>query len=124
MATGKNRFGDIISKCWQDAAFKQRFLTDPKAVLAEFEIEVPAGLNVKVVENTDDTLFLTIPPKPVRGELSDKDLEGVSGGAGGTVARPNQILRPGVVSSITPTLIHTAAGNTTCDSHSKDCVPW
>jgi hypothetical protein len=123
MATGKNRFSEIISKCWLDTAFKQRFLTDPKAVLAEFEIELPAGLNVKVVENTDDTIYLTIPPKPVRGELSDSDLEGVSGGAGGA-AKPAQVVRPGVAHQLVTILVHTAAGNTTCDQHSKDCVPW
>ena len=29
------RLGDRFAACWKDAALKTRFMTDPKAVLAE-----------------------------------------------------------------------------------------
>ena len=29
--------------CWKDEALKARFMADPKAVLAEYDMPVPAG---------------------------------------------------------------------------------
>lgn len=113
----KKRFGEIISKCWSDTAFKQRFLTDPKTVLAEFDIEVPEGLDVKVVENTDNTMYLTLPTKPPHpGELSDDQLDNVSGGTGMVK------LNPAIVKFRTKVLVTSALDNT-C-SQGKECIPW
>lgn len=125
MGEDNKKFGELVSKCWADGAFKQRFLTDPKKVLAEFEIEVPDGLNVKVVENTDDTMHITLPAKPTRSELSDDQLDSVSGGAGvtniakvsATSARTIQYAKFRTVT------VHTSAGAYTC-STGTECVPW
>ncbi len=54
----------IVAKAWSDDAFKQRMLADPAAVLAECGIPVPAGVTIKAVENTSDTVYLTLPAKP------------------------------------------------------------
>ena len=40
--------------------------------------EVPAGLTVKAVENTEKVFHLVIPAKPT--DLSDEDLDKVAGG--------------------------------------------
>jgi len=44
-------------------------------------IDVPAGMTVTVVENTDKQFHLVLPPVPT-DELSDDALDGVSGGGG------------------------------------------
>jgi hypothetical protein len=120
----ENRFGEIVSKCWYDAAFKKRFMSEPKKVLAEFGMPVPEGLDVKVVENTNDTMYLTIPPapsKPKGGELSDNQLDAVSGGvltSGATVTAT----RPQYYNITKAIIVATSTGLTTC-STGKECVP-
>ena len=75
-------YGKIIAKAWTDEAFKKRLLSDPAAVLKEEGVEVSAGVTVKVVENTADTVHVVLPPRPQEGELSDEDLEAVAAGSG------------------------------------------
>ena len=68
-------------------ALKARFMTDPKAVLAEHGIDVPANINVNVVENTDNTVHITMPQAPAGdGELSDEELSNVAGGCYGATS--------------------------------------
>jgi len=60
---------------------KQRFLSDPHAVLAEHGMDVPEGINVNVVENTDNTVHVTLPAAPdAHADLSDEELENAAGG--------------------------------------------
>ena len=50
---------------------------------------MPAGINVTVVEETADTLYLVLPHTVAEGdELSDSDLEAVAGGAAPKSAPP------------------------------------
>jgi hypothetical protein len=70
---------EVIAKCWADEDYKQRLLADPMATLKEGGLEIVPGLSIKVVENTDKILYLVIPAKP-RGDLSDEDLDEVTGG--------------------------------------------
>ncbi len=79
MAEDNKAMAQLISKAWSDPAFKQRLLSDTAAVLKENGINVPPGLVVKAVENTDNVFHIVIPPKPAP-ELSDADLEKVAGG--------------------------------------------
>jgi len=56
-------------------------MADPKAVLAEYGIDVPDGIVVNVVENSDNTVHITMPVAPTdAGELSDEELAGAAGG--------------------------------------------
>ncbi|MCH2160769.1 MAG: mersacidin/lichenicidin family type 2 lantibiotic [Phycisphaerales bacterium] len=58
-------------------------MADPRTVLAEHGIDVPANMNVNVVENTDNTVHITMPQAPAGdGELSDEELDKVAGGGG------------------------------------------
>jgi hypothetical protein len=76
-----SRLGDVISRCWKDAAFKERFLASPRAVLEEHGIDVPPGVEVQVVENTAQRVFLVLPPCPsASGELNERELDAVAGG--------------------------------------------
>lgn len=74
------KFSQIIARCWADDAYKQRLLTDTAAALAEEGVELPAGLEVKVVEDTAEVFHLVIPAKS--DELSEEELDQVSGGIG------------------------------------------
>ncbi len=49
-------------------------------VLKENEIAVPEGVDVKVVENTDTTVHLILPPAPSSDELSDEQVNALAGG--------------------------------------------
>ena len=63
----------IIAKAWSDEAFKKRLLAEPDKVLAEHGIEAPAGMEMKVVENTDKVSYFVLPTMPA--ELNDMMVE-------------------------------------------------
>jgi hypothetical protein len=73
------KMSQLIAKCWADDGFKRKLLADPAGTLKAEGSQLPAGLTIKVVEDTDKVYHLVIPPKPT--ELSDADLDSVSGGA-------------------------------------------
>jgi hypothetical protein len=64
----------IAAKAWLDDTFKAKLLTDANMALAEEGIEVPAGITIKVIENTPSTLHFVLPAKPKDGELSEEEL--------------------------------------------------
>ncbi len=74
-------FGKIIAKAWRDPAFKAELIANPAAALKAEGIDMPAGMAVTVLDNTDKQFHLVLPPKPT-GELSENDLETVAGGRG------------------------------------------
>ena len=72
-------FAKIIAKAWRDPAFKAELIANPAAALKAEGIDVPAGMTVTVVENTDKLFHLVLPPVP-SDELSDEALDAVAGG--------------------------------------------
>ena len=70
---GKN-YAKLIAKAWSDESFKERLLSDSRAVLEAEGISVPPGVNVKVVEQTDTQFFMVIPKKPEGGDLMLADV--------------------------------------------------
>jgi hypothetical protein len=81
-AQQKQVWGQIVAKAWADEAFKRLLLAEPAAVLKEHKIEVPPGVRIRVVEDTDQVRHLTLPVRPA-GELSEQELAAVAGGGGG-----------------------------------------
>jgi hypothetical protein len=84
-----NAFGKIIAKAWRDPAFKAELIANPAAALKAEGIDVPAGMAVTVLENTDKQFHLVLPPVPTDG-LSDEALDAVAGGGlicGGALCR-------------------------------------
>lgn len=76
------QWGQVVARAWTDDGFKQRLLADPRDVLAEQGLAVPAGVAVEVHEATPAVLHLVLPPPP-----SDKlDLEHLDQVAGGLCA--------------------------------------
>jgi hypothetical protein len=81
MTEERNAFTNLFAACWKDDALKARFMADPKAVLAERGIEMPDGMDVTVVENSDNTVHITLPMAPDgHAELSDEELSNAAGG--------------------------------------------
>jgi hypothetical protein len=75
----------LKEKSLQDESFRQRLIEDPKgAVEQELGARLPEEVRVVTVEETQDTIYLVLPSTPMAGaegvELSDQQLESVSGG--------------------------------------------
>ena len=88
MTEQKNQLASLFAACWKDEALKARLMADPKAVLAEYDMPVPDGMDVKVVENADNCVHITMPTPPAgHMELSDHELSNAAGGALVTAAQ-------------------------------------
>ena len=85
MTEQKNALARLFAACWKDDALKARFMADPRAVLAEYDMPVPDGIDVKVVENADDCVHITLPAPPAGDMgLSDDELSNAAGGVWST----------------------------------------
>ena len=81
MTEQKNQLASLFAACWKDEALKARFMSDPKAVLAEYDMDVPDGMDVKVVENAGNCVHITMPAPPAGHlTLSDEELSNAAGG--------------------------------------------
>jgi hypothetical protein len=74
----------LINRSLEDEDFRQSLLDDPKGT-AEQELgsHLPESIEVRVVEESADTIYLVLPfTRAVGegGELSDEALEAVAGG--------------------------------------------
>jgi hypothetical protein len=99
----RERWARLTAHAWEDAAFKQQLLSNPKPILNEAGLAVPENFRVRIVEEgtseaadvgnytlTEESpnsfsLVMSIPPKPSdiqSGELSEAELESVAGGVG------------------------------------------
>jgi hypothetical protein len=74
------QWSELVARAWDDPAFKAKLLADPAGVLKEQGLAVPPGITIKVVENTDKVLHLTLPVKPPAEQLSEEELHRVAGG--------------------------------------------
>ena len=90
MTEERNKLAELFAACWKDDAVKQRFMSDPKAVLSEYGMEVPDGMNLNVVENADNTVHITMPAPPSgHQDLSDDELRAAAGGGGAATGQPS-----------------------------------
>jgi hypothetical protein len=81
MTEERNKLAELFAACWKDEALKARFMSEPKAVLAEHGLDVPANIDVNVVENSDNTIHITMPAAPDgHQDLSDEELTAAAGG--------------------------------------------
>lgn len=78
--------GTIVARAWGDEAFRQSIVADPMKVLKANGLEVPADMReMRIVQRREEVQdipgvgFLVIPPRPSEVELSDEELEQVSG---------------------------------------------
>ena len=76
-------WNQIVARAWCDDDFMKRLLSDPRAVLAEHDLEVPPGTEVEVVmgtevkiDDTDNRVRRFILPVGPSQELMEEDLGG------------------------------------------------
>lgn len=70
----------IIARAMHDDAYRQELLVNPKqAIHREFGKELPPGLDVRVVEEAPNVVYLVLPARRA-SELSDDELAAVAGG--------------------------------------------
>ena len=74
----------IVARAWQDESFKQELLSNSRAAFEKEGISLPENFNVRVLEETPDTIYVVLPLQPSEAEeLSDAELESVAGGVWG-----------------------------------------
>lgn len=86
----------LITRAWEDEAFKATLYKNPQRALEQAGLSVPEGIEIKVVEerpglqmqDTPAIHYLIIPAKPGLDagdefELSNEELEAVAGGSSG-----------------------------------------
>ena len=73
-------YAKVVKQAWSDPAFKARLMENPQASLAAAGVPVPAGVTVKVLEDTDEVVHLVLPPQTGDDALSDDHLDLVAGG--------------------------------------------
>ena len=84
----KNRsevFNRLILQAWEDEEFKQKLLTNPRAIYAqEFGYQLPDNLKFEVIEETLDAIKIVLPVNPFlkipEAELSEEILDAITGG--------------------------------------------
>lgn len=75
----QNAADKLVTRAGADEAFKAKLLADPTTVLKENEITAPEGMDVRVVENTDTTVRISLSPPPSSDELAENELDLVVG---------------------------------------------
>lgn len=79
--------GTVVAKALKDPSFRALLLKDPAdAIEKALGVKLPAGVSVKVVEDSAATVHLVL-PAPDKS-LSDAQLQKVAGGAG-TYTQPD-----------------------------------
>ena len=68
----------LVTKAAEDEAFRTRLLAEPNAAIEErLGLKIPAGFDVKVLEDDRNTVHLVLPPTAA---LDEADLEQAAGG--------------------------------------------
>jgi|GEM_PF-2904509 hypothetical protein len=64
---------ELLNTVWSDAEFKQQFISNPKATLAQVGVTVDENVELTVLEENDKNLYLVIPSPEVASTI---DTEG------------------------------------------------
>jgi hypothetical protein len=72
----------VVDKAQRDSNFRKWLLSNPReAVKSEVGVDIPSAFEIEVLQETSRKIYLVLPPESVEGQLSDDQLESVSGGA-------------------------------------------
>jgi len=74
----------LIEKAMKDKSFRKQLIENPDAAIeAETGIKIPETVNIKVLEENHQTVYLILPQVPTQEsemELNESELELVAGG--------------------------------------------
>ena len=60
----------LITRALKDEGFRQELVANPKAVVEkELGVKLPEELEINVLEETEDTLYMVLPCNPMKGFL-------------------------------------------------------
>jgi Nitrile hydratase, alpha chain len=62
---------NIVARAWTDDIFKCRLVSDPAGVLKAEGVRIPQGVEVRILEDTDNVLHVVLPMKPSGRELAE-----------------------------------------------------
>ena len=63
---------------YKSEAYRSRVVRDPRGVLAEFGVELPAGTSIAVWDASAESRYMVLPRRPVgTGDLSESELAGL-----------------------------------------------
>jgi hypothetical protein len=76
----KNPTDLIVEKAMRDQSFRKSLLANPQTSLESFlSVKLPQGVNVKVVEETLNTIYVVLPAQKTDLGLDEIGLDEVSG---------------------------------------------
>ena len=78
---GAVTMASFADKYRKEPDFRARMEEDPVAVFAGYGIEMPAGTDIRLVEDTAEVFHFTLPFEP-HADLTDEQLDWVAGGTG------------------------------------------
>lgn len=83
MASRGEIHDQLVSRAQQDPDFRQQLLSNPAAALeTQLGTSIPEGVNIRVVEESPQEVYVVLPAAPAQGgALSDDQLASVAGGA-------------------------------------------
>jgi hypothetical protein len=81
-------YRDLIHKASTDLEFRKALLGDPAAVLKAEGWSIPDTMEVRVVENTDELMYVTLPALAL---LTDEEMGDVQGGAVSMVSSVSKV---------------------------------
>jgi hypothetical protein len=85
VSTRKEAEGLLIRKAQENPAFRKELVAEPgKTIEKTFGVRLPPGMEVSILEETDRQVYLVLPVRSAgsaRGELAEKELAAVAGGA-------------------------------------------
>jgi hypothetical protein len=73
MADKRMQYNQIIAKAWGNDMFRQKLVRDPAGTLKQEGVDLPAGVSVKVMEDSDQVVHFVLPKKPAGGVGTAED---------------------------------------------------
>jgi hypothetical protein len=80
MSKSDNLWAKLIARTWDDEGLRAKLLSDPTTVMRAHGMDIPPGVTVKVVPNTETVMHFALPMKPTARDLSEEQLGAVTGG--------------------------------------------
>lgn len=78
----------VVERIWSDPEFAARLRGNARAALGELGIAVEKDIDVAVLEDTDDRIYIVVPKRHIDPEVSDEFLEHVISATGNNSCFP------------------------------------